>query len=87
MKCDCCGEDKGYSIMYRTLDTRVYCYYCSKRTSMCCYDKPIIPTKWFGVAMSERELDSLEARGYKREMKPSCTSTSPPGRLSARKKG
>ena len=71
MKCDCCGKDEGYEIMYRTLDTRVYCWWCSKRQSMCCYNKPIVPTQWFRVSMSERELESLEKRGYKREFEES----------------
>ena len=71
MKCDCCGKDEGYDIMFRTLDTRVYCWWCSKRTALCCYDKPVLPTKWFKVAMSTRQLDSLEARGYTREFEES----------------
>ena len=71
MKCDCCGKDEGYDIMYRTLDTRVYCWWCSKRTALCCYDKPILPTKWFRVAMSEHQLNSLEERGYAREFEES----------------
>ena len=69
MKCDCCG--KAYDIMYRTLDTRVYCLECSRRTSLCCYGSPVVPSKWFRVAMSKRELDSLEERGHQREFEPS----------------
>ena len=66
MKCDCCS--KGYDWMYRTVDTRVYCLDCSKRMSLCCFGKPVVPSKAFRVAMSERQLESLEARGYKREI-------------------
>lgn len=66
MTCDCCGKDEGYDIMYRTLDTRVYCLWCSKRTALCCYDKPIIPTTWFRIPMSLRALKSLEERGHTR---------------------
>ena len=72
MKCDCCGKDEGYDIMYRTLDTRVYCWWCSKRTALCCYDKPILPTKWFRVAMSKHQLNSLEERGHTREFEQGC---------------
>ena len=65
MKCDCCG--KGYEIMYRTIDTRVYCLNCSRRTSLCCFGQAVVPSKWFRVQMSQTALESLEAMGYKRE--------------------
>ncbi len=68
MKCDCCG--KGYEIMYRTLDTRVYCLDCSRRTTLCCYGKAVVPSKWFKVPMAPRELESLAARGHKRDIVP-----------------
>ena len=69
MKCDCCG--KGYDIMYRTLDTRVYCLDCSRRTSLCCYGSPVVSSKWFRVSMSLRELESLEERGHERKFEES----------------
>ena len=65
MRCDCCS--KGYEIMYRTMDTRVYCLDCSRRMSLCCFGKAVVPSKWFRVQMSQTALASLEARGYKRE--------------------
>ena len=71
MKCDCCGKDEKHEIMYRTLDTRVYCWYCSKGEALCCYNKPVLPTTWFRVSMSERALESLEERGHKREFEDS----------------
>ena len=71
MKCDCCGKDEGYDIMYRTLDTRVYCWWCSRRTALCCYNKPVLPTKWFQVSMSKRALESLEERGHTRKFEES----------------
>lgn len=67
MRCDCCG--KGWEIMYRTMDTRVYCLDCSRRMSVCCFGKAVIPTQWFRVHMSQTALASLEARGYKRVFK------------------
>ncbi len=72
MKCDCCGKNEGYEIMYRTLDTRVFCWYCSKGEAMCCYNKPIVPTNWFRVAMSELALESLEKRGHVRTFEEGC---------------
>ena len=62
MKCDCCGV--SYDIMYRTLDTRVYCLHCSRRDKSCCYGKAVVPTRWFRVEMAQRELESLEVRGH-----------------------
>ncbi len=70
MKCDCCGKE--YEIMYRTIDTRVYCLDCSRRTTLCCYGKSVVPSKWFRVAKSERWLKSLEKRGYVRTFKDGC---------------
>ena len=72
MKCDCCG--KAYDIMYRTIDTRVYCLDCSKRTPLCCYGKPVVPSEWFRVAMSEKALKSLEERGHTRTFEDGCNS-------------
>ena len=71
MRCDCCGKDERHEIMYRTLDTRVYCWYCSKRTALCCYNKPVLPTTWFRVPMGHRELESLEERGHTRRFEES----------------
>ena len=68
MKCDCCS--KGYDIMYKTIDTRLYCLDCSTRMNRCCFGKPVVPSKWFRVPMSERALDSLETRGYNRHIEP-----------------
>ena len=69
MKCDCCGQ--SWEIMYRTIDTLVYCLDCSRRTSVCCYGKPVRKSWWFRVSMSERQLDSLEERGYARKFEES----------------
>lgn len=68
MKCDCCSE--GYDYMYRTVDTRVYCLPCSRRYKVCCYGKPVVPSTRFRPSMTQHELDSLKARGYKREIVP-----------------
>ncbi len=65
MRCDCCG--KGYDYMYRTLDTRVYCLDCSRRMSVCCFGKAVVPSRCFKVPMKASALASLEARGHKRE--------------------
>ena len=72
MKCDCCGA--SYGIMYRTLDTRVYCLDCSRRTNLCCFDKAVLPTQWFRVSMTERELESLKARGHEHTAEPGAWS-------------
>ncbi len=72
MRCDCCGNDEKHEIMYRTLDTRVYCWYCSKRTALCCYDKPVLPTTWFRIPMGHKEMESLEKRGHTREFEQGC---------------
>jgi len=53
MRCECCKRDDKYDIMYRTLSDKVLCWYCSEAQSMCCYNRSVLPTKWFRVTAKE----------------------------------